>query len=240
MTGGGNGAARADETVVSAPTFDRAVVWLGLPALGALAGWLLKLVASWVADLPRVPFRPVFTFIASIDEPYATVGALVLGAALGVVVAVIAEREALTVTVSGWRARLARGDGTATEVSRSDVDSVFMDGKNLVLLHASGGELARESTDLRPDALREAFTRHGYRWLADGDPHADDFRLWVDDMPGLPEGADALLKARARALEKRRDRDAAELRRELGRLGVVIRDERRRQYWRMTPPRIGA
>jgi len=62
----------------------------------------------------------------------------------------------------------------------------------------------------------------------------------VEDLPGLPEGAGALLRARAQALEKRKDREVAELRRELGRLGVVVRDEKRRQYWRtITPPEIG-
>lgn len=52
-------------------------------------------------------------------------------------------------------------------------------------------------------------------------------------MPGLPDGADALLKARAAALTKGDKDDATELRAELARLGVVVRDEKKRQFFRL-------
>lgn len=52
-------------------------------------------------------------------------------------------------------------------------------------------------------------------------------------MPGLPHGANALLKARAQLLEKKKSTtDLRELREELAALRVVVRDEKRRQYWR--------
>ncbi|WP_442930243.1 CysS/YqeB C-terminal domain-containing protein [Micromonospora sp. LH3U1] len=47
-------------------------------------------------------------------------------------------------------------------------------------------------------------------------------------------GADALLRARERAVRRDRRDDARELRRELGLIGVVLRDEDKRQYWRLT------
>jgi hypothetical protein len=99
-----------------------------------------------------------------------------------------------------------------------------------------GEELARKATDLDADRLQAAFVIHGFPWLAGGDPHKDEFRLWAEDMPDLPAGANALLKARARALGKGGDgkEDAAELRAELARLGIVVRDEKKRQYWRRT------
>jgi hypothetical protein len=112
---------------------------------------------------------------------------------------------------------------------------VFLDGKKLVLLDANGAELAREDNDLNGDRLRDAFIGHEYHWRAEDDPYADRFRGWVEDMPGLPPGADALLKARAKALRHDHGGDAAELRDELARLGVVVRDERKRQYYRLLP-----
>ena len=48
--------------------------------------------------------------------------------------------------------------------------------------------------------------------------------------PDLPPGADPLLRARAKVLGKRDE--AAELRAELARIGLVVRDERKRQYVR--------
>ena len=41
-----------------------------------------------------------------------------------------------------------------------------------------------------------------------------------------------LLKARARALDKGDGDEAVQLRADLARLGVVVRDENKRQYWR--------
>ena len=50
--------------------------------------------------------------------------------------------------------------------------------------------------------------------------------------PDLPQAADAFLRARARALRDDKKDDAAELRDELAKLGVVVRDEKKKQYWR--------
>jgi hypothetical protein len=225
-------APRDGETVVSEPASERALVWVGFPVLGAVVGWLLKLISTWVAGLAWAPFQGPFKLVASIDEPYATVGSLAVGLAAGLAVAFIAAWERLTVTVSYDAATFMRGSGVTVRVDRPAVDAVFMDGKHLVLLGSSGQELARNGCDLTAEALRTAFVKHGYPWRADGDPYREEFRLWVEDLPGLPEGANALFKARAKALAKRNEDDARALRNELLRLGIVVREEKRRQYWR--------
>ena len=81
---------------------------------------------------------------------------------------------------------------------------------------------------------------HGFTWRDGGDPYAHAYRRWVEGLPedeapdGLPRGANALLSARRRAL-KRDDRDEAdELRQELSRLGISIKDVKDRQHWRRT------
>ena len=121
-------------------------------------------------------------------------------------------------------------------INRSAVATVFLDGKHLVLLGPDTGELAREKTDQPVSKLAEAFTRHGYPWRADGDPQADAFRLWSSTSPGLPAGAGALLSIRARALKDDKTEDAADLRAELLNLGVVVRDQGGKQYWRPVGP----
>ena len=126
--------------------------------------------------------------------------------------------------------RLKRGDADR-RLPRTAVHAVFLDGKDLVLLGDDGNELAREKTDRSAARLAEAFTRHGYPWR-DADPRAGDFRLWTDTAQGLPPGAGALLSMRARALKDGKTADAGDLRAELINLGVVVRDEGGKQYWR--------
>ncbi len=219
--------------VVAVPRSERALIWTASPLLGAMAAWLLTLGAGWIADLAWAPFQGPFRLVASIDEPYASAGALAIGVVAGVAFAVIAARERVTVSVAPTELALTRGTGQTVRVARSDVGSVFLDGKQLVVLGPHGQEHDRVATDLRPAALRAAFVERGYRWRDDGDPWRDDYRLWVPDMPGLPDGANALLAARAVALEKGKDADAAIQRAELVRLGVVVREEKKRQYWRL-------
>jgi hypothetical protein len=223
-------------TVVAPPPAERALVWVGFPLIGAAAGWLLKSLAEWATSLPWVPFKGPLELVASVPDPQATIGSLALGVAGGLVVAVLAEQDYVRVTVEDDQLTVTRG-GSSRRVPRASVEAVFLDGKQLVLLGHETDEVVREGGDL-PDAerLEAAFRAHGYPWVPGGDPHKDEYRRWVEDLPGLPAGADAVLKARARALDRGDKEDAAQLRLELGKLGIVVRDEGKRQFWRRTRP----
>jgi hypothetical protein len=83
------------QTVVAEPGWWRVLVWIGLPLLGLPAGWLLKLVAGWVASLPLAPFHGPFRLVASVSEPYATIGALAIGGLAGLVFATMAALDRL-------------------------------------------------------------------------------------------------------------------------------------------------
>jgi hypothetical protein len=217
--------------VVAEPGWWRVLVWIGFPLLGLPAGWLLKLVAGWVASLPLAPFHGPFRLVASVPEPHATIGALAIGGLAGLVLATMAALDRLTVTVADDHVTFTRG-GVARAVKRPLVSAVFLDGKQLVLLGRATEELAREASDLEADRLRDAFVVHGFPWRAGGDPYRDEYQRWVDGVRGLPASANALLKARARALDKGDGDEVAQLRADLARLGVVVRDESKRQYWR--------
>ncbi|PZF91509.1 hypothetical protein C1I99_23480 [Micromonospora deserti] len=219
-------------TVVSGGPAELALLWGGFPALGAGAGWLLAAGAGWLAGLPWAPARELFALVAGLPDARATVAGVAVGTLGGLVVAGLGTAERVVVTVDRERVRLRRG-GTERAVERRAVRAVFLDGGALVLLDADDGELARERSDLSGARLRSAFRAHGWPWLG-ADPHRDAYRRWVPGLPGLPAGTDALLRARQRALDRDRGDEARELRGELARCGVVVRDDGRRQWWRLT------
>ncbi|MEV0156982.1 hypothetical protein AB0H57_25080 [Micromonospora sp. NPDC050686] len=222
-----------DAVTVDGGTGELALMWGGFPLLGAGAGWLFATVAPWVATEVRwVPWRGLFRAVAELPDRRAMVGAVAVGVLAGLAVAVAGTRERLTVTVDRHGVRLRRA-GDVQEFPRTAVRAAFLDDKALVLLGAQEQELVRERTDLGGARLAAAFRRHGVPWT-ERDPHRDAYRRWVAGLPGLPAGADALLRARQRAVERNRRGDARELRIELARLGVVVRDERQRQYWRLS------
>ncbi|MEV0776607.1 hypothetical protein [Streptomyces sp. NPDC050428] len=224
-----------DVTVVAQP------VWLvpAFAAAGALVGWLVKLLANWLVTLRWAPMKGPAELLNSIPEPWLTLLGVVVGVLLGVLLGFITLYESLTVRVSDTHVTLTIHD-ESRDLRRADLGPVFLDGKTLVLLGLHTEEAAREPCDLDRADVAAAFTGHGYAWVAE-DPHKADFHLWVPDTPGLPVGANALLSARAHAMRKTGTaEDVRALRDELNGLGLAVRDEDRRQYWRLpAPPRQG-
>lgn len=221
----------AEPSVVRDPGWVRLLIWVGFPVAGAALGYLLKIVSKWVAGLEWAPWQGPFKLLSRLDEPWFTVVPVGVGLAAGLVLSVLAWEDSLVVSVSRESVGFKRGD-KERELAAAAVQGVFVDGKELVLLGAAGEELAREKSDLDGAALREAFGGHGFAWLDGGDPYAGRYRRWVEGDPALSGSANAVLKARASALGKDNRADAAELREELVKLGVVVRDERKKQYWR--------
>ncbi|TCB90981.1 hypothetical protein E0H26_26190 [Micromonospora zingiberis] len=219
-------------TVVSGGASELLVLWAGIPVAGAVAGGLLATGAGWVAGLAWAPAQGLFRLVDGLPDGYALGGGVGLGTLAGLVIATMGTAERVQVTVDGTRVRLRQG-GTEQEVTRAQARAAFVDGRDLVLLDGDAGELARQRSDLPTDQLAEALRKHGWPW-SDTDPHRDEYRRWVPDLPGLPAGADALLRARQEAVDRDRRDEARELRAELGRYGVVVRDEGKRQYWRLT------
>ncbi|WP_238450303.1 hypothetical protein [Micromonospora sp. 4G55] len=189
--------AEGHASVVDGGVGELVLMWAGFPLLGAGLGAALTVVSGWLADLPWVPFQGWFELLAGLPERPALAGGTALPALAGLLVAYVGTRERLTVTVDRTAVRLHR-DGHARDVARASVGTVFVDGRALVLLDSDGAELAREKSDLSGDRLRAAFTAQGWPWQ-EADPHRDAYRRWVEGLPGLPAGADALLRARQRA-----------------------------------------
>ncbi len=62
--------------------------------------------------------------------------------------------------------------------------------------------------------------------------------VWSPQTVGLPVGASAWLTVRAKALSDDKTDEARTYRDELARLGIVVRDEGGKQYWRRVPAPI--
>ena len=203
-------------------------------ACGAVAGALLPPLARLLLTLPWAPIEGPAELLTSVPEPALTLGTIAVGVLGGLLLGFMAVHESLSVRVCDTHVTLTVRD-SSQEFTREEISVLFRDGKQLVLLGPDGMERARERCGLRWQRLADALAEHGYEW-AQQDPYRAEFRRWVPGTPGLPPGADALLRARAQARRHEDDaRDARELRDELLRLGVVVRDEEKRQYWRLVP-----
>lgn len=218
------------EIVVSEPRWVWPTVWVVFPLVGAAALVGLVHAADWLAQLPLVPGW--IALATRLPQPVGTVAAGLLGLLAGAAVAYHGQRDSLVVRVAWHEIVLRRGERNGS-VPRNHVGAVFVDGKDLVVLTRAGEEISRWPNDRPVAELARAFTAHRYPWYGDTDPYHDQYQRWVPGLPGLPPGADALMVARRSALENNDTHDAAQLRTELARLGLVVRDEDARQFWRM-------
>ncbi|WP_207933241.1 hypothetical protein [Actinomadura sp. GC306] len=213
-------------TVLREPVWATAAVYVVAVLLGAAAGWLLGLLAEWLVSLPYAPMKGPARLVAMIPGWVLPL----LGALAGLVVGLIAQYEQLVIRLHADRLVLTR-KGHEERLAREDIALICRDGGKLVVLSTEGGELARVKSGLDFGRVAETVTEHGYRW-ADADPYEHEFRLWVPDLPGLSQGANALLKARQSALDDDNEDDARLLREELSGLGVVVKEQKHRQYVR--------
>ncbi|SFB20009.1 hypothetical protein SAMN05216266_10675 [Amycolatopsis marina] len=205
-------------------------LWTAFPACGAVLGIVLAQVPGWIAALPWFPNQESIADLAGVIGVKTTVALAVAGVLAGGFVALLAYDDIVTVTIDEDSVAVKRNDSEAVFPGAA-VSGAFADGKELVLLGPHGEELAREKTDLRSHRLRAGFEAHGYDWH-EHDPYGERFTRWIDGSSGLSQDAHAILRARQTAIENDDAEDLRDLRRELSRHGVFVRDEGKRQYWR--------
>lgn len=213
-----------DENSVKTPTWERILAWTVPTAVGGGIGHLLHLLPTWGL---RLPFAP-FSLAERLPAPWSGVVVVAIGAVFGLVVGYLINKEALTVRLSATDVVLAR-PGVVRTISREDVHIAYPDGDKLVLLGPVGEELAREpAIVLRKPQLAELF---GEVWR-ESDPYAHSYLRWSHDKTDVPVESAMLFAARQRALDKKDGDEARALRAELGRMGFVVRDEKRQQHFR--------
>lgn len=220
------------KTVVGFSKATGVFLYGGFGVVGLVLGYFLPRITAFVVQLPWVPFEGPLKLINSINGGWLNIVLAILGLIAGLVLAGIAIHETLIATITDKEVQLDK-DGHQQTIARKDVDMIFLDGKQLIILGKSGAELAREKTDESLKNIRAGFEKHDYPWSSEGDPFKDVYRRWVPDTPDISPSANAVMKAREKALQEKNTGDIKELRSELAKLGIVVRDEGTRQYWRL-------
>lgn len=218
-------------SVIGFTTIERIFVLVIPPVLGLILGYFLPAIAEWAAGLPWFPFQGPLELVASVHGKWITIVTTFIGLVAGMWLSDLVIKESLFITVTDDEVVL-KIKGSVQRFSRSDIAAMFIDGKNLVLLGNAGQELAREPYESTPAKIADTFVKHGYPWSFAGDPYETEYRLWVDDTPDLPPALNALLRAREQALQKEDVESAREIQREAGKLGIMVRDRGKFQYWR--------
>src|SRR5690625_6143477 len=117
-------------------------------------------------------------------------------------------------------------------LNKQDISALLFRSKQLTILGADGVELYREESEPKKDVVAEAFAHHNYPWV-DKDPFENQYMRWVEGYPDFPSHVNTLLSAREKAFKNDEAAERSEERRDVGKIGEVIRDEDKRQYVRI-------
>ena len=220
----------ATTTTIGLTRFDKALVLIGAPLIGLLLGWVLPPGSDWISNLPWMPVRGPFNLIASWDARWVPLLLMTVCVVAGLVVALLIFDTVLEIDVDDEQVTFRSGDRHERALRR-DVQAVFYDGKQVVLVDAADRELLRGEPERKRAYVEAVFRQYGYPWL-DDDPYASQFTRWDPDTVDLPPGANALFAARALAHRKHAEDDLHEFRAALAALDVVVRDAGKTQFWR--------
>ncbi|MEV0901183.1 hypothetical protein [Actinoplanes sp. NPDC049802] len=223
-------ASRRDGTVLTFSPAARVLVLVVPATLGVLLGLALPVIAGWLVDAGVPVLGVVWKTARRVDEWWKVgVQAAILGA-VGVAASVAIIRRSARITVGSGEVRLRTGD-VEVVLARPEVAAVFLRGDELVILDRESRQLFAGEPQAGAAVLERAFRDHGYPWRA-GDPFADLYQRWVPESGQLPVAVEAVLAARSVALRKKAEKETAELRTSLEKLGYVVRDDGGHQLWR--------
>lgn len=221
---------RRDATVLAFSPAERALVMIGPAALGIALAVLLPILSRWLVDVGFPVLGVVWRVIAAVDDWWEVAIQAAIFAVAGALFSVEILRRSARVTIGAGEVSLRTGDREVT-VPRAEIDSVFMERNELIILDRESRQTFRGESQADPGPLRTTFLEYGYPWR-DDDPFTDLYRPWVPESGELPVAVEAVLSARALAVRKKAGEEAAQLRGSLEKLGYAIRDDGDRQLWR--------
>lgn len=142
----------------------RAFVVVLLTLGGGLLGFAVPYLARWAAELPWVPFQGPLRLLGSLDGSWLTWGRPVIGAALGLAVALWVVQRSVVLLVADDRIEVLRGGQVERVIRREQVDGVHRTRSKVVIQNAQGRELFADDVEGDAAAVRDAFVAHGYPW----------------------------------------------------------------------------
>lgn len=210
---------------------DTVLIWLLPPVIGTVIGWLLPTWAGAASKLPWIPFiKGPLDLIASFDSPWTIVVTTILGIITGIILTILAYNYTLMITITTQKLSF----GLEQEVwyfLKKDIQVVFMEGKEVIVLSNDDIELFRCKTELKARHIKAALAEYDYLFAVKN-PFENEFKKWVPELPELSRSAHALLKARERSVKENDLKNCLELSIELAKIGISVRDRNQQQYFR--------
>ncbi|WP_257009771.1 YqeB family protein [Evansella halocellulosilytica] len=218
------------KTVLGLSKVEKLIIIILPPILGGVVGWFGQTVAYWLSKIPFIPFGGPLNWYSALENPWIPIISGSAGLLAGILFTIYAFSESLKMTISDKELELHLKNKVEI-FAKKDIFALFIEGKKLVLLDHHGNELFRGQFESKKDHVEESLKRHNYP-LKMNDPYENQYQRWVKDHPDFSGQINTLLSDRYDALKKGEQEEIQSLRKDLVKLGVIVKDEDDRQYVR--------
>lgn len=202
-----------------------------IPILSAGIFYYLPFLVGLIEMIPFLSDNQLINFITGIESSWLNWGLAALGLISGVFLSIFIFTEILKMEVNRDYVVVDIFD-KKSEIKKSDIQSVFKEGKKLVIINNDGYELVRQDTDYSEAKLKDAFQKFHYPWTGE-DPYTDEFFKWSAGHEDVDEMANTILYERKQAKKEDDEKKVKDLRQDLMELGVVVKDSDNGQFVRL-------
>lgn len=210
--------------------FEKALIVI-IPILTAVISYYLPSIFRWMEVIPFLSDNQLINFITGIESRWMNRGLAIVGFILGVFLSIFIFTEILKMEVNRDYVVVDIFD-KKSEIKKTDIQSVFKEGKKLVIIGNDGYELLRQDTDYSTAKLKSAFQKYHYPWVSE-DPYINEFFKWTVSNEELSETANMILYERRQAKRDDDEKKVKNLNQDLMELGIVVKDCNNAQFARL-------
>ncbi|USG65710.1 hypothetical protein NDK47_27040 [Brevibacillus ruminantium] len=153
-----------------------------------------------------------------------------VGVIVGILFSFIIYSDALKMRITSESIHINKDD-QEKQITRSQVKAVFVDNRQVVVIDQAGREWLRETSDIPPSKIKDAFLMHRFPWV-EQDPYQQEYGLWKLEDERFSSRVNTILYERRNAIRDGNTKKAKHLRKDLNELEVFVKDQGEDQYVR--------
>lgn len=200
------------------------------PILLGIIGWFIPNLLEMIKRTPLIGDLKIIELLNLINPFWLSVIFTIIGVIVGILFSLSIYSDALKMKITSEDIHVSK-DEQEKQIPKSNIKSVFVDKRQVVIIDHEDRELLRETSDINPKKIKDTFLLHSFPWV-DQDPFEQEYSLWNLEDERFSSSINAILYERRNAMREGNTKKAKHLCKDLNELGVFIKDKEADQYVR--------
>lgn len=200
------------------------------PILLGIIGYFSPKLLELIKGIPLFADSKILELLNYINPFWLPIILMFIGAIAGILFSFIIYNDALKMKITSESIHISK-DEQKKQITKSNVKTVFIEKRQVVVIDQAGREWLREPSDINPIKIKDTFLMHGFPWV-EQDPYKQEYSLWKLEDERFSKRVNAILYERRNAIREGNSKKTEHLRKDLNELEVFVKDEGENQYVR--------